>query len=1297
MIRRVFSKNLLRGCAAMAITASAAVLWAGAAVAANEAPASTASSAGGPACISDTAKNTLAACENKGPASFNVGSHGKAPQVNFHSAPPPADLKKRDLQKTPSVPTESLTRDERKGRLQARARALLATEINGLENLFQTTPRNAPDRVQLARRLAEDYVELESAAFREKTQAEIDRDSLKKTNPAAAGQKQAIANQANAIMLRARQKVVDNYSLIINQYPNYGQLDEVLYYLAYEYEQSNDLTNARRVYYDLIKKKPDSKYIPNAYLAFGELFFNEAQGDPSKWDYAAQAYTEVIKFPPEKSKVYGYAWYKLAYVFWNKNELDKALNAFKKTIDFGTNFTQYPGAGKLADSARRDVIPVYALKGDPGAAYNFFHNISGDQSGSNDKTFKMMDDLGQNYLDTGHYPESISLYHDLMARDRNSEKLCVYQTHITEATLAMKSGNKEAMRAELDNQLKRYKEFKDGQHKDESKFECANRTAALISETAMAWHLETVGSQGQRGTGDPKTMTLAAYLYKKVVDTWNAQDFAKFTFPRIVKADWPTIYKIKYAMADLLYFQQKWAECGPAFDSVVAENPTAPEAAEAAYASVLCFQNIYEQQHPKGSERKGSGNLPGQKDKDKKGKEDEEAKLKPKDFTDQQKGMISAFNRYICYIHPAATDQQGQEQLVEVKFARARTYFEAQHWEEAAQAFLDVAMTHSDRDAGVYAAQLYLESVNVLGAHGNPPRPSCYDDMARDVPKFIELYCTADKLKKNEEQCGILNRIQVDILRLKAEATVKAADARAASGAGGTEALRTYESAGTQYLELYRKYCEAPIRAGQKPQAEKCDELVYNAARAFQAGRLLAKAIAARMILLNPANQMEKSPLAKKAIYEIGGNYQAIAVYDQAAEWYERYACVPDVHKSREIEKGCDPKAEKADDAVKDAVLLRLGIGDEAQAIVDADHFQRKYGGAKPKISAQIAFSIGAHYADKEDWGQCQHSLQGAMGLMSKAGIDVQVQAHATLARCNSHMRGQTGAAEYAKVRELWKDSAAAQKKLDEAYPDEDAAAKGKRLGKALTAVGEALFYNADELKKANVDTIKFPEYHGTGKKDDVLKHVQTKVGDWMKKKAAAIVKIEAEYKKIVDLQPEPPPRWVIAAGSRVGLLWGDFVDDFRRAPYPKDWDKKGCAVACGTADELSWRDIKLNYFNALDSASQPFKDGSAVFEGKRVGAKPALVTCLDYSVKYQYFDEFSRACEVWLAKNYKSEYHVVDELRGAPTLANSGLDDRPPPLVIGGAVWHPAPTAPEVKAPAAEEKKDDTKSKGKK
>ena len=54
-------------------------------------------------------------------------------------------------------------------------------------------------------------------------------------------------------------------------------------------------------------------------------------------------------------------------------------------------------------------------------------------------------------------------------------------------------------------------------------------------------------------------------------------------------------------------------------------------------------------------------------------------------------------------------------------------------------------------------------------------------------------------------------------------------------------------------------------------------------------------------------------------------------------------------------------------------------------------------------------------------------------------------------------------------------------------------------------------------------------------------------------------------------------------------------------------------------------------------SVPQPEDEAS---EPQKQQAKSAYNTCLGYSVKYQYFDEFSRNCEVWLAENYKSEFH---------------------------------------------------------
>jgi hypothetical protein len=532
------------------------------------------------------------------------------------------------------------------------------------------------------------------------------------------------------------------------------------------------------------------------------------------------------------------------------------------------------------------------------------------------------------------------------------------------------------------------------------------------------------------------------------------------------------------------------------------------------------------------------------------------------------------------------------------------------------------------------------------------------------VPVFLELYCKGSKFEDNKEQCESLTRIQFDIMRLKAQKLVDKGDQLSDKG-NYKEALDTYKKGAEAYLDLWRTYCETPLSKGEKPkQCEKADEIVYNMARAYQASRLLAKAIQVRLtILLNKTYGLQDSPLAKKALYEIGGNYQAIAVYDKASEFFERYC------------EATAFKGEFADQALSDAVVLRLGIGHDEQAIKDANNYNKYYGAKKPAQTAQIAFAIAAHYGEKKDWGNVEKKLSGAsMKLIdTKATLDVRAQAHALLGRTYVKAnKGQIASREYAAVRKLWDDPKAGVAAIEAL--DEDANAKQRRLGRALEAVGEALFFFAEE-KKAKVDKVAFPEYKGVGTKEAVLKHIQTKVKDWIGKKRPLIDEASAEYVKIVNLQPVPPPKWVIAAGSRVGDMWGKFVKEFRAAPIP-DGIKKDY-------------ELRTAYYGSLDEASEPQKQA----------AKGAYKTCLGYSVKYQYFDEFSRNCEVWLADNYKNEFHVVDEFRGAPNRVNSVLKEQGSPLRIGGEPMVVQSAEPEKKKKPAEEgdekKKDDKKKEG--
>ena len=1133
------------------------------------------------ACIPRAVQSKLESCP-PGPGKARASQRGAPSVRQAAGANKPAKSTKPPEPEAPTLP-------ERKHVLAPRQTALLVREIRGLERLLGQTPPKSPDRPQLLRRLAEGYVELEASARRGK------------------------GKRAARIVEAARKNAIKTYRSFATAYPNDPKIDEVLYYMAYEHELGGDHAGARKVYYELLRKAPTSPWVPRAYLAFGELFFQEAQGDPDKWELAAQAYREVLKYPPPDNKAHGYARYKLAYVHWNREELPEALDQLKKTIVFGTQFPSLPGAAALAKSARRDAVTVYAASGSPERAYGFFEPLTGA------RTLELLDELGIAYIDIGRYREAITLYRELVRRDAGARE-CHYQAQITTATQAAKSGDKPAIHREISQLVALRNGFVNGDASDALKQTCSNRTAEIAAETAMMWHLEAVGSGGVRGTNDDRTKDLAADLYRRVVASFTAKEFEKLRFPRIVRADWPTLPRIAYALADLEYSRGRWAECARAFDSVVEQDPRGPDAAAAAFAAVVCYQKLYESRHASGSDRRGRGLALAE------ASTTEWQRLAPRALEDDERRMLSAMDRYLCWIEIPKGDHAARAQRVDVEFARARTFYEAQHWEEAALAFRKIALEHPTHEAAVFAAHLYLESLNVLASHAEPPRAACIDDLARDVPTFARSFCTDPKTDEERTQCDVLVRVGVDVERKRIEKLVARADALAKSG-DSASARPLYTRAGDAYLALWRGHCEKPLAGGQRPKAcERADEILHNMARAFQAAHLLAKAMQARQTLLDPRYGLHESALALEATYELGKNNQAIAVYDRAAERYEHY-----VEATCKKQRRC---GEHASAALSDAVVLRLGLGQPERALESAQAFQRWFGKKHRAEAAHVAFAVAAHFGEAKDWKQAAQRSRAAMKLIDEgATLDVRIQAHALLGRAENELgRRRAAETEYEAVLRLWSDPKAATAAIQRLPGD-----SARRLGRALDAVGEAHFFFAEQKRQA-VLAVRFPAYRGPGTKAAVLAHIHGKVADWIAKKRPLIETATAEYEKIMALSPTPP-RWAIAAGARVGEMWGGFVDEFRAAPIPDSINND--------------RELRNAYYAAIDQASEP----------QKLFAKRAHQTCLGHSARYQYWDEHSRSCETWLARHYKADYHVVDEFRGAATRHNSALRERVRPL----------------------------------
>jgi tetratricopeptide (TPR) repeat protein len=608
--------------------------------------------------------------------------------------------------------------------------------------------------------------------------------------------------------------------------------------------------------------------------------------------------------------------------------------------------------------------------------------------------------------------------------------------------------------------------------------------------------------------------------------------------------------------------------------------------------------------------RASGGNLPGNKSKgSRKGPLD---RLAPRELDDAEKKVEGDFHRFLCDDKPAPGDAKATEQHVEIAYALGRLYFGANHFAEASVVFGDIALHRADTSVGIYASQLYLEALNVLGSAG---ATSCYDDMARDVPAFIGLYCKDGKEKVNAEQCGVLGMIQRDILRLQAEQRIEEGDRGGADGLDGSAA---YEAGALIYLQIWEQYGR-PACEARSPSCARSEEILYNAARAYQGARKIDKAIAVRKALIDPRYHLDTTELARKAHYEIGGNYHAMAIYDEAATWYESFA-----RKS--------PMMEKAPEALTDAIVMRLALGQRAQAEADAGDFNKVYGSKKPVETAKIAFAVASDALDRGDHEGARKRFEAAMAMFDKSdSIDLQIKAHAGLGRALAALhKDPQAAAEYGKVRALHRDPAGVIAKMARASGGLD----DRALGRVLTAVGEAIFFFAEEKRRA-AEAIRLPIYAGTGRREDVAAYTSGPLATWLAQRRTAIGDAEKAYAEALAIQPLPPPKWEVASAARVAQMHGKLAAQLLTAPLPKSWKSRGPSPWGPT-----WEAVRADFRGALEQASDPLL----------ARAKAAYRSCVDLSVKYQYIDDRARSCGAWLSRRYPSEFPRLDEIIDRPS-----------------------------------------------
>jgi TolA-binding protein len=160
--------------------------------------------------------------------------------------------------------------------------------------------------------------------------------------------------QATMALERAKQyllKTVKVYKGLTDNeaFRNYPKLDVALFYYAYTLQGGKYMKEARQVYDKLLKNFPNSKYVPEAHLAFADYYFEQGQ-----FADAEARYKQVLKFP--KSSVYAYALYKLGWVDLNLSHSQQAAEAFHQVV-IATR--SQPKQAELHRAARADFARAF--------------------------------------------------------------------------------------------------------------------------------------------------------------------------------------------------------------------------------------------------------------------------------------------------------------------------------------------------------------------------------------------------------------------------------------------------------------------------------------------------------------------------------------------------------------------------------------------------------------------------------------------------------------------------------------------------------------------------------------------------------------------------------------------------------------------------------------------------------------------------------------------------------------------------------------------------------------------------
>jgi TolA-binding protein len=1195
---------------------------------------------------------------------------------------------------------QMMTADQFARQREAVSQEIADQQIEQLKRLIKATESSDPEMPDLLFRLSDHH--LEKKAYFERQAGTL----YDKIYAAEEAGKKAEANQLKEKQKRfekqskdASAQAVSVYKVLVTkpEFGKYKRLDEAIYFYAFELGQLNREAEMKDAYLRLIREYPTSKYIPNAYLSFADYYFGQNQIAD-----ALKLYQKIVDGYKD-SPVYAYALYKMAWCYLNpigtaEPQYTASLNKFVETIKatLEGRAGNEANAKQLRRDARRDLVKAYVHAGKPSKAWDFFTTVGNGPKKDEDMARKMMELLAVAYFGEGMYIESTASYKKLQDVYEADPDVCEWQARIVVNALA--TDDKQIQWIETEKLGTYWERYKDSKFKEPVKRKCRDEARDTIKQMATVWHDEA------EKTRKNETYDLSEKAYRKFLEA----------FPQDKDA-----YELNYYYAEILWTQadhaynskdkaskaaglKKFREAHDEFIKVLERKPDGKYTKEAAYAQMLAMKNALEYDETGGRAKACKTNEEGvcvYKDKEKKKKvtskdaqTDVNQDYPVTEYTPTESEMLKSYDTYQKYVK----DPKDKE-LPKIQYHRVKLMMEHNKFKEAKPVAIDLITKFDGTVYAAWASEMLVDilTINWTNKNNTPDDTVAASDELEDWSKKLQK----SKSWKHDEA----DRIREAVPTLLAGIGWKRAEAYQEQGKQGDP--QGYVRCGKEYVTIWNEFETHP----------KADILLFNAARCFEAAYLIGQSIKMRNELLT---RYPSSSKYQQTLQELGANYQAIAYYGEAADRYEKYA---DKY----------PKDKFASDALQNAYLFRLGLGQQDKAAADLNKYEAIYKKKDVAVAAKIFWSKHALLAT--DAEKLAHANAYLSEYGGKGGADRQAVAHAEVGQilwrqsCSEDLlydscisikrRKATAGEKVAKKAGKIRSKIKAKKKKD-ALPKFCGAETqalitvhkrdGKKASQAMShldsvlklatkkpsipateieraeayknAVGMAMVYTADR---------KYEEYLGVAIPDELSFGASAE--EW--KKDSGIPKLEKEYKEALAKETEPKKKFMDWY-TKKKKLGGELVEQYAKvkgsgSPY---WVLAAAARTARVNQDFADQLYRAPVPEVIKTEDQMFAycDGLAEQADPLVAtAKEALRYCLERSTEFQFFNEFSRMCEEELQQGDAETFPATNELFGKSVYTDSRLD------VVGVQVDLEGDKKKDAKKPAAGAKPEGEKPEG--